>query len=477
MAGIGFQLRRLAREDSISSIVASAGHAAMIAAGPWLFTILAISAITIATDQIVDRNELATFRAIVIYAFALSIVLSAPVTMVATRLVGDALWLKQPGRVRALFLSALWMVSIPNLLGLAVVQVIFRLPAVDFAVLTSMTMVVAGIWVAIAFCGAVRDYKGVTVSFLVGLVIALAGAVGMALLGGRTIAVAVAFTAGLTAVFFGLTSRVFATFPHPVLNPGRAFAAMRDGLSTYWALSLGALLGTAAIWVDKMVFWFSPVGEQVSNGLRHAPIYDSSMFIASLLLVPALSSFVVSLETGFFERYQQYFATIASHGTLDQIEEARQRLARYTMDNLILITVSLVGGAAIVLLTAPIIVEVVGLQFRQIAILRYGALGTVFQFMFIAASAILLFFDRRWLYLSVQAMYFVLNLLFAVVSLLLGEDFYGVGFFAAAILAAAVAVMAGDRTFVRLNFLTFIGNNPSIRGASMAARQPRRSPA
>jgi uncharacterized membrane protein len=201
------------------------------------------------------------------------------------------------------------------------------------------------------------------------------------------------------------------------------------------------------------------------------------MFIASLLLVPALSSFIVKLETGFFERYQQYFATIASHGTLDQIEEARQRLARYTMDSLTLITVSLVGAAAIVLLTAPIIVEAVGLQFRQIAILRYGVLGMIFQFMFIAASAILLFFDRRRLYLAIQALYCGLNLLAAIASLILGDDYYGVGFFAASIVAAAVALLAADRTFVRLNFLTFIGNNPSIMGASTAARLSRRRPA
>jgi polysaccharide biosynthesis protein PelG len=466
MAGIGFQLRRLAREDTISSIVASAGHAAMIAAGPWLFTIVAISGITIATDQVVGIEALATFRAIVIYAFAISLVFAAPVTMVATRLVGDALWLKQPGRVRALLLVSIWVVMVPAIVGLTLVQLIFRLPFLDALVLGAMTLAVCGIWVAIAFCGAIRDYRGVTISFIVGLTIALVGCVGVALLGGRTIAMGFAFTAGLTAIFIGLVSRVYATFPHAVANPLASLTTLMNGLRRYWALSLGAFLGTAGIWIDKVAFWFSPVGEQVSNGLRHAPLYDSTMFISSLVLVPALSSFVVKLETGFFERYQQFFATIASHGTLSQIEESRQRLARYTMDSLTLITVSLAGLAAIVLLTAPIIVEAVGLQFRQIAILRYGALGTVFQFVYIAATSMLLFFDRRFLYLAIQIGYFGCSLGFAVVSIILGQDFYGVGFFAASLLAAAVAFYAADRTFQQLNFLTFIGNNPSVRGAS-----------
>ena len=62
----------------------------------------------------------------------------------------------------------------------------------------------------------------------------------------------------------------------------------------------------------------------------HAPLYDSAMFIASLGIIPALSAFVLRLETDFFDRYQQYYATIASHGTYSQIEAARGAPARAT---------------------------------------------------------------------------------------------------------------------------------------------------
>ena len=245
-----------------------------------------------------------------------------------------------------------------------------------------------------------------------------------------------------------------------------AFVAILNGFKEYWRIAVGALLGATAVWIDKWVFWLSPIGERVDIGLLHAPIYDSTMFIASLVIIPALSSFVVKLETGFFERYQQYFATIGSHGTLDQIEAARQRMARYTMDSLTLITISLVAIAGILMLTAPIIVDALGLQFRQISILRYGALGAVFQFIFIASVSLLLFFDRRRRYLAVQTLYLVLNSGLAWLTLRLGEDFYGVGFFAAALISAAVAFRLADVTFERLNFLTFIGNNPSVKAAS-----------
>jgi uncharacterized membrane protein len=462
MAGIGFQLRRLQKKETISAIVASAGHAAMIAAGPWLFTIIALASITLTAERIAGLDVLANFRAIVIYAFASSLVLSAPAVMVTTRLIGDYLWLKQPEKIRPLLIGGLVVVVAAVGAGVAAMLAFFRLSPGPSLVLAAMSLVVALIWITITFCGAVRDYRGVTLSFLTGLAFAMLATIGVSILGFEAVGMAWAFTAGLTITWIGLVSRVVATFPHPVRDPLEGARAILQAFGPYWSIALGALLGTMGVWIDKWVFWLSPAGEAVESGLLHSPRYDSSMFIASLLLIPALSSFVTNLETGFFERYQQYYATIGSHGTLSQIETARVRLARYTMESLALISVTLVGLAGIVLLTAPIIVDALAMQFRQIAVLRYGAIGAVFQFVFIAASSMLLFFDRKRRYLYVQAVYLVLNAGFAALSLRLGEDFYGAGYFVANLIGALIAYRMIERTFARLNYLTFIGNNPSI---------------
>ncbi len=59
---------------------------------------------------------------IVIYAFAMSLVFSAPVTMVATRLVGDALWLQNPVASAGSAVGVLWLVAVPAAVGLTLVQ-------------------------------------------------------------------------------------------------------------------------------------------------------------------------------------------------------------------------------------------------------------------------------------------------------------------------------------------------------------------
>ena len=471
MAGIGFQLRKLASHDTISSVVAAASHAAVIAAGPWLFTILSLAAISLLTSEAVGLTTLATFRVVVIYSFALSLVATAPVTIVATRLVADALWLKRPQDVRPLLIGAFVFALGAVLLGLALVLTLFPMPPHLAIVLAVCSMVVGLIWVALCFCGAVRDYEAVTLSFMFGLIVSLAASVAAAILGLKAAGMVAGFAVGLAVTLFGMTACVLRTFPVALRDPLAGLGAIGRGLGRYATLALGAFAGTAGVWVDKWVFWASVNGEAVEGGLVHAPLYDSAMFIASLFIIPSLSAFVIRLETEFFDRYQQYYATIQSHGTYAQIERARERLSGYTLDNLTMITVTQAGLCAVLILAAPLIVEALAMQFSQIAILRYGALGVVFQFIYIAATSVLLFFDRRRLFLGLQIMFLVLNAGLTAVSIRLGVDYYGVGFFLATVSTSCVAWWLAAATFQSLNYLTFIGNNPSVQAGVSGRRR------
>ena len=66
MAGIGFQLRKLAQRETLSAVMSASGHAAVIAAGPWLFTILSLAAIGITTERLVGLDKLAEFRVVIV---------------------------------------------------------------------------------------------------------------------------------------------------------------------------------------------------------------------------------------------------------------------------------------------------------------------------------------------------------------------------------------------------------------------------
>jgi polysaccharide biosynthesis protein PelG len=486
MAGIGFALRDLSGKETLTSVVGAAGHAAVIAAGPWLFTILSLAAITASSEALAGHDTLATFRAVIIYAFATSLVLAAPVTIVATRLLADQLWQRRTAQVRPLLVVAMALAVAIVSCGVLGLVVGFSIPLKLSVALFATTSIVAMIWVAVAFCGAVRDYNGITLTFGVGLIIAVAASTAAAVTGFGAAGMVWGFASGLTITLLGLAFRVLATFPivtspvvasTGVVGPAvagivpvqpsmlAALKALLGGFFTYAYLAVGALFGTAGVWVDKWAFWVSNEGQSVDGGLIHAPLYDSAMFIASLVLIPALAQFVVKLETDFFDRYQNYYGTIQDHGTIDQIETSRLDLQRNAFESLALITIAHVAIAIVMVLAAPALIESLNLQFRQIAILRYGALGSVFHFIFIAATSMVVFFDRRGYYCVLQILFFVMNLLLTMLTISWGEEYYGVGYFSAALISAAVALVVADSTFTRLNYLTFIGNNPSITGA------------
>jgi polysaccharide biosynthesis protein PelG len=465
MAGIGFALQRLSNEDNLLSRAASMGHAAVIAAGPWIFTILSLGIITLTTEPLAGLQTLETFRCAVISAFAISLVTTSPVAIITTRLVADGLYQRKFESIAGVYIGSLSAATIPVALAIVLIYAgILKIPLPLGVAGSACCLLVALIWISLALAGTVHDYVGVTFSFIFGLLVSVAGSLSAAILDLGAVGLIWGFNIGLAVTLFCLMARVLTTFPHEVRDPISGIRDLWRAVKRYWVIALGSLAANAAIWVDKWVMWVSETGETVKGGFVHAPLYDSAMFVACLVIIPALSLFVVHLETDFFDSYQRYFANVRQHATLRRIEESRKQLVEVAMGSLFHILLIQVALCGVMVLIAPVIADLINLQYRQIAILRYGAMSALFQFLFLASSAILLFFDQRKRYLALQLLFLVLNAGLTYISIKLGWRFHGVGFFLAAVISSLVAFAVMERTLVNLNYLTFIGNNPSVRG-------------
>jgi uncharacterized membrane protein len=99
-----------------------------------------------------------------------------------------------------------------------------------------------------------------------------------------------------------------------------------------------------------------------------------------------------------------------------------------------------------------------------------GVIGAAFQFLFITCSSLTLYFDRRAVFLVLQLVFLVLNGGLTFVLLALGPNYLGLGFLAAAAISALIAYLALARTLHRLDYLTFIANNPAVRIRRRAAQ-------
>jgi len=471
MAGIGFALDRLYRSTSLTDRVASFAHASVIAAGPCLLSVLCIWLISATISELEGKNIIASFRALIIYSFALSFVVTAPIALVSARLISDKLHDLRLADIPAIMLAA-FGASAVLLVGCA--SALFGLPldlqsAAVIAAVANCALI-GLIWVACLFASVTRDYTAVTVFFAIGMALAVIGVTVGYYQRPDLETMLWGFNIGLAATLFGLLARIIATFPFAVNRISAPMRALWRALVVYWPIALGGLFGAIGAWVDKWVVWFSPYGSQIQYGLLHAPLYDSAMFLSYLVVIPAYAAFIIRLEVNFFRNYRLFYSSILDHATLAQIQAHGRRLRDDTIASLSSITVPQLVICALVALAAPALIEVLDMQFRQVGTLRLGVIGAAFQFLFITCSSLTLYFDRRGVFLLLQLLFLVLNggLTFALLAL--GPNYLGLGFLAASAISALIAYLALARTLYRLEYLTFIANNPAVRIRRRAAK-------
>ena len=459
MAGIGFALRKLTRRDDLIGIIQGYAHSALAATGPWLFTVAALGAISALTSGGAPVAEIVEFRLVVIYNFAFSLVATGSVMMVATRYLADSIYLKRVEGAIGLFLGTFVLaaaVQLPAVLGFYLVFAELDLAMRLLAI--ANFFVVSGIWVVSVFLSALKDYASITRSFFLGMVIAAVGAAALAgplgapgLLAG--------FTGGLAVILFALAGRIFTEYPYRVEKPFAFLAYFRK----YWDLALAGLVQNLAIWVDKWVMWTAPERDVHPAGFVYYSHYDSATFLAYMTVVPAIAGFVISVETGFFEKYLRFYRDIQRHVTYARIVENQQALVDQVLRgirNLVILQGSVCFAC---IAAAPVLFEWSGIPAPQLAMFRIAVMGSFFHVLVMSLTVVLSYFDLRRAVLTVNAVLLLTNGAFTWITLQFGFAYYGYGFFVSAIVTFVVAAVMVGHCLGQLPYLTFVKNNTSVR--------------
>ncbi len=457
MAGIGFELQKLMKSGGIFGQLHAMVHGAIIAAGPWIFTVFAIGFITLVTEAALGLEFLAEFRANIIYSFALSLVATAPVVIISTRMVSDAIYNKSYTVISHVFFAALFLGALSaTTVSFLFYPVLVHLAASQLATAVISTVLVGMIWVTLAFCSAVRDFRTITIAFAAGLIIAVICAFMATWYKMGIPGLVWGFDVGLGFTLYWLVGRVMLTFPDVITRPLKAVRAFVQAAGQHGSMALAAMFSVSAIWIDKWVMWLGPAGEILPAGFIHAPVYDSAMFIAYLVIIPALSLFIINLESDFFRSYQRYYADITAHATLQQIRKNADELASLTHLSLSRILIIQAALCVILILFSPNIIEMTGMQYQQTSILRLGIVGALFQFLFLACSSLLLFFNRNRRFFYLQTLFLVLNGGLTFVTMNMGEKYFGFGYLLASLISGLVAYAALDNALKNINYTTFM---------------------
>ena len=109
-----------------------------------------------------------------------------------------------------------------------------------------------------------------------------------------------------------------------------------------------------------------------------------------------------------------------------------------------------------------------GMDFRQVGMLRFGILGAAFHMLIVLATILLCWFYLRYDNMRLRAIFLGTNVIGALGSIAAGFPFYGYGYFLAAMATALYGLWLVYRRVGKLPYVTFVTNNPSLRSNANA---------
>lgn len=451
MAGIGFRLKRLLQDDVTGGWIRAHVYGAVVSSGPWLLSVVTLATLSALARSVVADADQDVFRSIVAYTYTFTLITTGGVQMVVTRHLADELFSGRADALRPIFR---WSIGATAAVHLVLAGVFYGMaPDLSWPLRVlgvALTVVVAYTWIAMIFVGALQDYTSVGRAFVIGNAASLGAALALGRLAGPAGYVA-GFTLGQAAIFFVLGARIEREFPGEAPDEERRLLrAFRKYPSLAWA----GLLYNVAIAIDRIIFWGSPAGFNVTSWF-FGSLYDTPLFLAYISTVPALAIFLVRVETDFYDAYRTYYGAVIKQGTLRQILAAKTAMADSLRGSLRRLLAVQTPVTVLLLVAAPWFAPIVGLERGQLGIFRTAVIGATLHVFALFLTIMVLYFDRRRIGLEISVIFLVANAGLTLTSLAIGPRFYGFGYALAALITCGWAYWRLEQTFVDLEYLTF----------------------
>ena len=455
MAGIGFELRRLLRKNTLLGLVEAYAYAGIISSGPWVFSILGILAIGLISASIATPSFTITqFQTSVTYLVVSSLVLTGLVQLAFTRFVSDRLFEKRNDLIMAnLNGLMLLVVTVASLIGTFCLFVIF--PGLSLLyrllILAGFVMLCAT-WVMTVFLSGMKRYRAIVFLF----------ALAYAIIVGSALALRPYGLEGLLAGF---------VLGHLILVGGMWLLTIRDfqadhellrfdfarAEQCYPSLMLIGLLYNLGIWVDKLMFWYNPhTSDPVIGHLNASVIYDLPVFLAYLSIIPGMAVFLIRIETDFVEYYERFYNAVRSGGSLELIAGMRDEMVYSIQQGLGEIAKIQTLAVLLAVVAGPALLNILGISELYLPLLYVQVIGAGLQVGLMAVLNVFFYLDQRRIVLMLCGEFVFLNIALTALSFAWGPAFYGYGFALSVLATLMTGLFLLSRQLNRLEYETFM---------------------
>ena len=190
MAGIGFELRKIMRRDTLMGVARAYAYAGLISSGPLILSIFGILIIgLISLTSVIPTFAIVQFQVSVTYLIALSLILTGPLQLSFTRFISDRLFEKRDDLVLSNYNG---VVLVSSLLAAAVAVIAMLVgfrsePLIYRLLMITGFVVVSNIWIAVIFLSSVKQYRQILLVFFVGYACVVVSRAGVERLSGWSV--------------------------------------------------------------------------------------------------------------------------------------------------------------------------------------------------------------------------------------------------------------------------------------------------
>ncbi|MBR5223035.1 MAG: exopolysaccharide Pel transporter PelG [Clostridia bacterium] len=444
MAGIGFELKRLFHKKGVLNTTKAYGYATVICAGPMLLGVILLLGImalcTIFNTETSDRELLICM---ITYTLLASVTVTSFFSMVVTRYVADMLFEEENQAV----LPCFWGSTVIMMAVGSVLYGIFLLFSGATLVQGLLCFVLFGeliiVWNAMSFLSAIKDYKGIFISFLTSVAASiLLGALllWLKLPVVESLLFAVSVGYGIMLVWDVILLHRY--FPHTSLG---AFTFLK-WIDAFLPLALSGLFMNIGMFSHLVIMWFSDIKVHVNGLFYGAPWHDVPALLAFMTALMTTVNFVVSVEVNFYPKYRNHYSLYNDKGTIKDILQSEKEMLDtlkteifYTSLKQLLFTAACIALGGYLLDLLPLgFNEIMRGYFRTLCV-AYGlyAIGNMLML-------ILLYFTDYKGACFTTAIFAASTIILTLVSLLFSNVYYGFGFLIAAMIFVIVTALRLD---------------------------------
>jgi len=388
MAGIGVRLNRIFSKNTITTNLIGFGYSIVITIAPMFLVIGAVIVMQILLGYSkIDYASRELYSCTVLYIFIFALLTASPFNAVLSRYLSDVIYNETYDDILPCYYVGLAMnillgsvVGVPfcvreYLLG---VELIFAF--ISYCGFMALILV----FYSMLFLSICKDYKKISVFFLIGMGIAVLFSLVLVKLCkvDVTYSMLISLDTGFVVIGCLELALIRSYFRQ---NSGK----YRDVLwyfKSHWKLTITNTLYTMGMYVHNFVFWSTDMRMEVKGGFVCMPTYDMATCLAMFTNITASMIFISRVEMHFHERYKAYSeAVIGGRGA--DIQNAKRMMFGQLSEELMNLTRLQFIVSVVIFFICTILLPKIGFGGQIMRI--YPCLAAGYFILFIMYSAII----------------------------------------------------------------------------------------